>query len=57
MSPGGQLPLPNRLYDLEAIQLGHVDVEEHQVKTPLFRQSKRLPAVAHQSNAMSLPND
>ena len=57
VSPRSQLPLPNRLDDLEAVQLRHVDVQEQQVKAPLFRQSKHLPAVARQPDAMSLPDE
>ena len=57
VSPRGQLPLPDRLDDLETVQLRHVDVQEQQVKTPLFRQGKRLPAVARQPDAMSLPDE
>jgi hypothetical protein len=55
--PRGQLPLPNRLDDLEAVQFRHVNVQEQQVKPPLFRQRKRLPAVARQPDAMSLPDE
>ena len=57
VSPRGQLPLPNRLNDLEAVQLRHVNVQEQQVKTPLFRQRKHFPAVARQPDAMSLPDE
>src|ERR1700736_5998246 len=57
MSSRGQLPLPNRLYDLEAVQLRHVNVQEQQVKTPLLRQRKHLMAVARQPDAMSLPDE
>ena len=57
VSPRGQLPLPNRLYDLEAVQLRHVNVQEQQVKAPLFRQRKYFPAVARQPDAMSLPDE
>src|SRR5439155_16336849 len=57
VSPRGQLPLPNRSYDLEAVQLRHVNVEEQQVKTSLFRQRKHLTAVARQPDAMSLPDE
>ena len=57
VSPRGQLPLPNRPNDLEAVQLRHVNVQEQQVKTPLFRQCKHLPAVARQPDAMSLPDE
>src|SRR5215207_1347299 len=57
VSPRGQLPLPNRLYDLEAVQLRHVNVQEQQVKTPLFRQSEDFPAVARQPDAMSLSGE
>src|SRR5215469_16255332 len=57
VSPGGQLPLPNRLYDLETVQLRHVNVQEQQVKTPLFRQRKHFPAVARQPDAVSLPDE
>src|ERR1700693_1926602 len=57
VSPRGQLPLPNCLNDLEAVQLRHVNVQEQQVKTPLFRQRKHLTAVARQPDAMSLPDE
>src|SRR5262245_20507323 len=57
VSPRGQLPLANRLNDLEAVQLRHVNVQEQQVKTPLFRQPKHFPAVARQLDAMSLPDE
>src|SRR5450755_2513492 len=57
VSPRGQLPLPNCLNDLETVQLRHVNVQEQQVKTPLFRQHKYLPAVARQPDAMSLPDE
>src|ERR1700719_5100435 len=57
VSPRGQLPLPNRLYDLEAVQLRHVNVQEQQVKTPLLRQRKHFPAVARQPDAMSLADE
>src|SRR5712664_2214453 len=57
VSPRGQLPLPNRLYDLETVQLRHVNVQEQQVETPLFRQRKHFPAVARQPDAMSLPDE
>src|ERR1700719_1578187 len=56
VSPRGQLPLSNRPNDLEAVQVRHVNVQEQQVKTPLFRQCKHLPAVARQPDAMSLPD-
>ena len=57
MSPRGQLPHPNCSNDLEAVQLRHVNVQEQQVKTPLFRQRKHLTAVARQPDAMSLPDE
>jgi len=38
MSYRGQLPLPNRPSDPEAVQLRHVDVQEQQVEDPFFRQ-------------------
>src|SRR5438445_8676944 len=57
VSPRGQLPLPNLLYDLEAVQLRHVNVQEQQVKTPLLRQRKHFSAVARQPDAMSLPDE
>src|SRR5215472_3503188 len=57
VSPRGPLPLPNRLNDLEAVQLRHVNVLEQQVKTPLFHQRKHLAAVARQPDAMSLPDE
>src|SRR6266436_9882081 len=57
VSPRGQLPLPNCLNDLETVQLRHVNVQEQQVKTPLFRQRKHFPAVARQSHSMSLPDE
>ena len=57
VSPRGQLPLPNCSNDLEAVQLRHVNVQEQQVKTPLFRQCQHLPAVARQPDAMSLPDE
>src|SRR3954447_21484706 len=57
VSPGSQLPLPNCSNDLEAVQLRHVNVQEQQVKTPLFRQRKHFPAVARQPHAMSLPDE
>src|SRR5215471_20208479 len=56
VSPRGPLPLPNRLNDLETVQLRHVNVLEQQVKTPLFHQRKHLAAVARQPDAMSLPD-
>src|SRR6059058_4819475 len=55
VSARGQFPLPNRLYDLKAVQLRHVNVQEQQVKILLFRQRKHLTAVALQPDAMSLP--
>src|SRR5437016_9894593 len=57
VSPRGQLPLPNCSNDLEAVQLRHVNVQEQQVKTPLFRQRKHLTAVARQPDAMSLADE
>ena len=45
------------LNDLEAVQLRHVNVQEQQVKAPLFRQCKRLAAVARQPHAVSLPDE
>src|SRR5713226_2652757 len=57
MSARAELPLPNRLYDLEAVQLRHVNVQEQQVKTPLFRQRKDFPAIARQPHAVSLPDE
>ena len=57
VSPGGQLPLPKHLYDLEAVQLRHVNVQEQQVKAPSFRQRKHLAAVAREPHAMSLPDE
>src|SRR2546421_10235482 len=54
VSPRGQLPLPDRLYDLEAVQLWHVNVQEQQVNPPLFRQRKHFPTVARQPDPMSL---
>src|SRR6266436_1833193 len=55
VSPAGQLPLPNCPYDLKAVQLRHVNVQEHQVKTPLFRQIQYFSAVARYAHTMSLP--
>src|SRR5580700_4695249 len=57
VTPCGQLPRPNCSNDLEAVQLRHVNVQEQQVKTPLFRQRKHLTAVARQPDAMSLPGE
>src|SRR5260221_9452573 len=57
VSPLSQLPFPYRLYDLEAVQLRHVNVQEQQVKTPLFRQRKHFPSVARQPDAMSLADE
>src|SRR4051812_40264057 len=57
VSSRGQLLLPNRPNDLEAVQLRHVNVQEQQVKTPLLRQRKHLTAVARQPDAMSLPDE
>ncbi len=54
MSRRGQLPLPDRPNDLEAVQLGHVDVKEEQVETSFLRQGQRLPAIARQPHAMTL---
>src|SRR5437899_10556362 len=52
VSPRGRLPLPNCPYDLEAVQLRHVNVQEHQVKTPAFRQGKYFSAVARYPHTM-----
>src|SRR6516165_5928576 len=57
VSPRSPLPLPNRLNDLEAVQLRHVNVLEQQVKAPLFHQRKHFAAVARQPDAMSLPDE
>src|SRR5258705_4677179 len=57
VSPGGRLPLPNRPYNLKSVQLRHVNVQEHQVKTPLFRQSQDFSAVARYAHTMSLPDE
>ena len=57
MSPRGPLPLPNRLDDLEAVQLRHVDVQEQQVEGALFRQGQRLPAVVRQPHAVAAPGE
>src|SRR5271163_2020382 len=57
VSPCGQLPLPDCLYDLEAVQLRHVNVQEQQVKAPLFRQCKDFTAIARQPDAMSLADE
>ena len=57
MSRRGPLPLPNRLDDLEAVQLRHVDVQEQQVEAPFFRQGQRLPAVARQPHAVALADE
>src|SRR5205085_4170770 len=55
VSPGGRLPLPKCPYDLEAVQFPHVNVQEHQVKFPIFRQSQDFSAVARYLHTMSLP--
>src|SRR3954471_23402324 len=55
--PRGQLTLPKRLYDLEAVQLRHVNVQEQQVETPSFSQRKHLTAIAPQPDTMSLPDE
>ena len=57
MSPGALLPLPNRLDDLEAVQLRHVNVQEQHVKASLFSKRKHFPAVARQPDAMPLPDE
>ena len=57
MAPRGPLPLPDRLDDLEAVQLRHVDVQEQQVEGALFRQGQRLPAVARQPHAVAPPGE
>src|SRR5260221_8788000 len=57
VSPRGRLPLPKCPYDLEAVQLRHVNVQEHQVKIPLFRQSKNFSAVARDAHTMSLSDE
>lgn len=56
MTRRGQLPLSDRLNDLEAVQLRHVDVQEQQVEAPLLRQGQCLPAVARQPRAVTLPD-
>src|SRR5258708_2864382 len=48
MSPHGPLPLPNRLYDLEAVQFRHMHVQQQQVESALSRQGQRLAAVGCQ---------
>jgi hypothetical protein len=53
MSARGSLPLPNCLDELEAVQLGHVDVQEQQVERPLFRQGQRLPTVVYQPRTVA----
>src|SRR2546427_8462661 len=57
VSSRGEFPLPNRLYDLEAVQLRHVNVQEQQVNPPLFRQCEGLPAVAREPDSVSLPDE
>src|SRR5258708_39584552 len=57
VSPGGRLPLPNCPCNLKSVQLRHVNVQEHQVKTPLFRQSQDFSAVACDLHTMSLPEE
>ena len=53
----GQLPLPNRLYDLEAVQLRHVNVQDQQVEATFFHEGQSLPAVARQPHAVTLSDE
>src|SRR5262249_9858504 len=57
VSSRGRLPLPNCPYNLKSVQLRHVNVQENQVKTPLFRQSKHFSAVTRYPHTMSLPDE
>ena len=57
MSRCGQFPLPNRLDDLEAVQLRHVDVQEQQVEATFLHEGQRLPAVARQPHAVTLADE
>ena len=45
MASRRSLTLPDRLDDLEAVQLRHVDVQEQQVEGFALQQGQRLPAV------------
>lgn len=39
------LALSNRLDDLEAVQFRHVDIEEKQIKVPMFRKRQRFSTI------------
>jgi hypothetical protein len=51
---GVPLALPDRLYDLKAVQLRHMDVQKEQIESPLSRKCQRFPAVARQPHAVAL---
>ena len=57
MSPHGLLPLPNRLDDLEAVQLRHMHVQQQQVEGSFPRQGQRLAAVGRQPHPVAPPGE
>ena len=53
MSTGSPLPGSNRLDDLEPVELRHVDVQEQQVKNPTLGESKGIPTIARDLDAVT----
>ena len=56
MSSRNPLPRSNCLHDLETVELRHVDVQEQQVENPTFGESKCLPTIARDLDAVTPAN-